>query len=125
MIDARVSSSTLYFFTGSAKESNLPDPFSEKISEKSSIRTAVLRCSDLNPSIRDNNDVEIKIALAPECSSILATSVFEKSGRIGTATAPIKVIEKYATPQFGMFKLRIATLSPGQTPFFSRKAIKA
>ena len=55
---------------------------------------AVLRSSDLNPSILDNNEEDIKIALAPECSRTLATSVFEKSGRIGTATAPIKVIEK-------------------------------
>ena len=88
-------------------------PVSEKISEKSSIRIPVLRSSDLNPSIRPVRDEEIKIAFAPECSRTLPTSVFEKSGRIGTATAPIKVIAKYVTPQFGIFELRMATLSPG------------
>ena len=67
----------------------------------------------------------MKIAFAPECSRTLATSMGEKSGRIGTATAPIKVIEKKAIPQFGMFRLRIATLSPGTIPFFSRNAISA
>ena len=123
IIEARSSSSTVYFFSGRAKVSNLTELFSDLIKEKSSIRIAVFRTCDLNPSIRDNRELEINIALEPEWSSILAISVGEKSGRTGTTTAPIKVIEKYAMAQFGIFKLRIATLSPGQIPFFSRKAI--
>ena len=70
------------------------ESFSEKIKEKSSIRMFVFRSADLNPSIRDNNEFEINSALAPECSIILATSVLEKSGRIGTATAPIVTMAK-------------------------------
>src|SRR5450759_1449475 len=123
IIEARSSSSTSCFFTGIAEGSYSEESGSEEIREKSSIRIIVLRNSDLNPSIRCINEVEIKIALAPECSRTLPTSVFEKSGRIGTTTAPIKVIEKKVAPQFGILVLNIATLSPGQIPFFSRKAI--
>ena len=83
----------------------------------------VVRVSDLNPSILDNREFDINKAFDAECSSTFATSVVEKSGRIGTTTAPINVTEKYATAQLGIFRLRIATLSPGKIPFFSRKAI--
>ena len=43
----------------------------------------VLRFSDLKPSILPKRPEEIKSAFASECSSTLATSVTEKSGKDG------------------------------------------
>src|SRR4030043_556157 len=99
--------------------------FPEKRSEKSSTRIPVLRYSDLYPSSFDNWDDETKIALDSEWLSTFPTSVDEKSGNMGTTTAPIKVIEKYAELQFGILALRSATLSPGIMPRFSSKAVSA
>jgi hypothetical protein len=65
------------------------------------------------------------MALAPEWVRTLAVSTAEKSGKMGTATAPIKVIEKKAELQFGMLLLRTAILSPGFTQIFSSMAINA
>ena len=109
--------------TGTKEESYCIEDFPADTREKSSIRITVLRSSDFKSSILGNNEEDIKMALAPECSRTFPTSVLEKSGSMGTATAPMNVIAKKATPQFGILELSNATLSPGSIPFFSRNAI--
>ena len=60
---------------------------------------------------------ETTIARQPACATMLPIWTGVKSVRIGTTTAPIEAIAKYATAQFGAFSDSRATRSPDATPF--------
>ena len=76
-----------------------------------SVRESITSCESFESCC-----CETKIALQAEWCRMLATSLADESGRIGTVTRPNGTQENIATVQLGMLLDRMATLSPAPMP---------